>query len=392
MTLFDDIQRTELRPKYDSESDFEYHNNSARPGLAAYREVAERWFENYPEVHKRDLRARYRSPAQSDHFAAFFELYLHQLLLASGFTVEVHPSISGTGNRPDFFVRSHDGTRCYVEAVLAHCPSKEAEAAGRRQAKVYDCLNQMDSPNFFLGVHVTGAPRTSPPGTLLRRDLEAWLATLDPDAISRLWEEDRTNEVPPFHWKHDGWSLEFKPIPKSPPNRGKAGVRPLGTRVPEARWMNTASEIRNAVKSKAKKYGRLPEPLVICVNVLDWTHRSDIFNALLGDEQTVVSFAGDKVVSEQGTRATNGLFGCDGHPQTRRVSAVVVARDLVPFTMGHVGPELFHHPWPYAPLPQDFWPMQQWIANHQKRTLEPIVGKPASSILGLPEPWPVSLD
>jgi hypothetical protein len=392
MTLFDDIERTELRVKYDSESEFDYHNISARPGMVAYREIAERWFANYPDAHKRDLRARYRSPAQSDHFAAFFELYLHQLLLACGYEVEVHPTIPRSRNRPDFFVRNQNGTQCYIEAVLAHAPSKEAEANARRMAIVYDRLNQMHSPNFFVGVHITGAPRTPPPGKALRQELEAWLETLDPDEISSLQAEGRRNEVPRFAWNHEGWSLEFEPLPKSPPNRGKEGVRPLGARVPEARWMNTAAEIGNAVKSKSKKYGRLPEPLVICVNSLDWTHDFDILNALLGDEQTVVSFDGDKVVGQQDARARNGLFGQDGHPQTQRVSAVAVARSLVPFTMGHVGPELFHHPWPYRALPRDFWPMPQWIANHEERRLESVAGKPAWSILALPEPWPTSLD
>jgi len=392
MQLFDDIQRTELRPKYESESEFEYHNTSARAGVAAYRAVVEQWFDNYPEAHKSDLRARYRSRTQSDHFGAFFELYLHQLLLACCYRVDVHPAVAGTSNRPDFLVQDHNGARCYVEAVLASCPSKEAESAGRRATKVYDCLNQMNSPNFFLAVHVAGTPATSPPGTNLRRDLERWLARLDPDAISQLYAEDRREEVPRFQWDHDGWSMEFEPIPKSPLSRGKRGVRPVGMRVPEARWMNTAGEIRKAIKSKASRYGRSNHPFVVCVNILDWTDNVDVLNALLGDEQTVVSFAGDKVVGEEAARAKNGAFGWEGHPRSTRVSGVVVARGVAPFTMGKVNPELFHHPWAHVELPIGFWPMPQWLVNRQERRLERISGKSAWSMLGLPDPWPASFD
>lgn len=278
-----------------------------------------------------------------------------------------------------------------MEAVLTHCPSKEVEAAGRRQARVYDCLNQMSSPNFFLGVHVTGSPRSSPPGTRLRSELETWVAKLDPDMIAQLIFEDRRDDIPRFYWKHDGWELEFEPLPKSPASRGKPGIRPLGTRVPEARWMNTASEIRKAVKSKTK-YGKLELPLIVCVNILDWVDRIDVFNALLGDEQTIVSFAGPQVLSECDSRARNGIFGCEGRPATGRVSAVVVARDLVPFTMGKIDPELFHHPWPYHELTQDFWCLPQWIVNREKSRLEGVAGRTAASVLGLPDPWPVSLD
>lgn len=392
MTLFDAIPRVLLRPRFDSESEFEYDNISARPGVTAWRDVAEEWFAAYPDEHKRDLRARFRSPASSDHYGAFFELYLHELLRVTGHKIEIHPHLETCTNRTDFLATTSNGRMFYVEAVLAHCLSKKAEAAGRRMAQVYDCLNQMHSPNFFVSVHVKGSPASSPPGTRLRRALEEWLATLNPDEIADLFKSGERVKVPRFPWSHDGWEIEFEPLPKSTENRGRPGVRPIGIRAPEVRWMDSASEIRGAVKSKAKKYGRLDRPLVVCVNVLDWIDRDDVLNALLGDEQTVVSFSGDTVVGQEERRALNGVFGYEGQPHTRRVSAVVVARDLVPFTMGSVDPELFQHPWPYNKLDEDIWPTAQWVVNHEERRLVPKAGTPAHEILRLPHPWPVSLE
>jgi hypothetical protein len=390
MTLFDEIPRSVLRPKYDSESDFEYQNISARRGVVVYREVAERWFRHYPDKHKRDLRARYRSQSQPHHGAAFFELYLHQLFLSIGCTIEVHPHLSGSSSRPDFLVRTSSGTQCYVEAVLADGSSEEKRAAGRRAARVYDCLNQIHSPDFFLNIRIEGSPRTSPPQSRLRQDLEEWVGSLDYDAIVSLYEQGRRDEVPRFPWNHEGWDLEFEPLPKSSRSRGKPGIRPVGIRIPEARWIDSASKIRKAVKLKAGKYGLLDVPLLVFVNVLDWADHIDVLNALIGDEQVTIFWGADgKLLRQEPSRKLNGVFGCEGRPRGRRVSAVAVTFDLGPWTMKSVNPELFHHPWPIVEMPQEFWPMPQWIINRQGAKFEHVEGRTAASLLGLPDRWPI---
>lgn len=393
MTLFDEFTRTERRFKFDLESEFEYHNISARPGVEAFRKVAEQWFRSYPDQHKRDLRARFRSKSPSDHFGAFFELYLHQLLLSMNCEVQIHPQLISSSARPDFVVQDAKGQRFYVEAVLAHCPSKEKEAAGRRTAVVYDCLNDMNCPDYFLGIHINGAPRSSPSASRLRRDLGEWLASLNFDDIVVKYQSGKRNEVPRFEWTHDGWILEIEPIPKSPASRGRSGIRPIGTRVGEARWMDASKEIRSAVRTKAKKYGRLDLPLLVSVNVLDVSDRTDAFDALLGQEETVISFGDDNTVLHQGwTRKNNGVFGSPVTPRNRRVSAVAIVRELTPWTMGAATPELFHHPWAYIAFPQDCWPMPQWVTSHQEQKLEPIHGNSAAALLGLPNPWPISME
>lgn len=391
--LFDTIPRSELRPKYDSESDFEYHNRSARPGVVASRALMEEWFARYPDAHKRDLRGRFRSRSQSAHFGAFFELYLHELLLRMGCSVQVHPEIAHTRSHPDFLVVDPGGIRLYVEATLASAPGNKDEAAGRRTGVVYDCLNEMDSPNFFLGVRAVGSASSPPSAALLRRDLQNWLSSLDPDHIAELYQTARRAEVPRYSWRHDGWDLEFEPIPKSTSSRGKPGIRSLGTRMGDARWLNTAAEIRTAVRLKARKYGRLELPLVLCINVLEHIDEIDVLGALVGDEQTVITFGeDDRILGQHPTRAPNGVFGVEGHPRTQRVSAIAVAASISPWTMGKVTPELFHHPWPYVGLPVSFWPMPQWVANHESRRIERVNGVRAASLLELPDPWPTSLD
>jgi hypothetical protein len=347
----------------------------------------ERWFSAYPDEHKPDLRARYRSGRQSDHLSAFFELYLHQLLCRLGNQVQVHPDVAHSSSRPDFLARTACGESFYLEAILAHAPSVEAEATEKRVAEVYDCLNRMDSPNFFLAMNLRGSPASPPKAARLRRELEHWLASLDPDHIAELYRADE-GSVPRLPWNHDGWRIEFKPIPKSPGGRGKPGIRPLGTFAPEGRLMNTREEIRRAIKTKVKKYGRLQIPLVIAINFLDHCDHIDILDALFGDEQTIVHFSQDgEVAGQSPTRASNGMFA----PQrNRRVSAVAVAADVSPWTMGSVTPELVHHPWAYVPISSKSWPMPQWVGDLATGKIKRCDGTSAAAVLDLPTPWPVS--
>jgi hypothetical protein len=55
-----------------------------------------------------------------DFPSAFFELFLHELLLRLGCNVEVHPDPgTGSSRRPDFLVTDPDGQQFFLEAVLA---------------------------------------------------------------------------------------------------------------------------------------------------------------------------------------------------------------------------------------------------------------------------------
>ena len=107
---------------------------------------------------------------------------------------------------------------------------------------VYDAINTIESPNFFVELEIKGAPSTAPPTQRLRRDLTEWLASLNADQILHSLVLAGDSQIPSFRWQHEGWSLVFKPIPKSPKLRGKPGVRPIGIRMPEGEWSNTHGE------------------------------------------------------------------------------------------------------------------------------------------------------
>jgi hypothetical protein len=118
--IFDQIERAGKRFKYFSESSFDYYNNSAQPGMASVREIIERWYGEFPDAGKTDIRGRLRSGRETDFLSAFFELYLCQLCQHSGYSVDVYPDMDSHARQshPDFIL-SHDGQPyLYVEASV----------------------------------------------------------------------------------------------------------------------------------------------------------------------------------------------------------------------------------------------------------------------------------
>jgi hypothetical protein len=69
-----------------------------------------------------------------------------------GYSVTCHPKLDGTNRRPDFLAEK-DGHSIYFEARSAS-PSDVAVGAAARLNAVYESLDKLDSPNFFLWIDV----------------------------------------------------------------------------------------------------------------------------------------------------------------------------------------------------------------------------------------------
>jgi hypothetical protein len=389
--LFDEGVRNGLRPKRETESTFCYLNQSGRPAMTAFRGMADDWFERFPADAKADLRARFRSPIEFQHQAAFFELYVHELLKRLEFGLVAHPTITGTNAHPDFLASVDSEDRFYVEATLAGTPSVREQGAAARVAQVYECLNALDSPNFFLEIQVRGAPETPPPTRELRQRLTVWLRELDPDEVGSLFQADRFGDLPRLEWTHGEWSVVFAPIPKSPEHRGRPGIRPIGIIVPEAQWLNTDGDLREAIRNKATKYGDLGLPLIVAVNVLSkHCDNIDIMNGLFGQETFVVTRRADGTFATQnGRREPNGLWFGPRGPRNRLVSGVLVVSSLCAWTMGILTPELFHNPWAVNPLPPNDWNLPQCLVDLTTGRVQHRAGISAETVLQIPAPWPL---
>lgn len=388
--LFDGDNRFGRRPKNYTESDFEYLNESARPAVVAFRRLASEWFARVPSHAQVDLRARFRSPNSFQHHSAFFELYLHEMLIQLGYTVEVHPPMIGINSTPDFLATRSGALRFYLEATLAGIPSGDEQAAGARAGQVYDCINTIDSPNFFLRLDVRGAPDTPPPTQRLRRDLAEWLRGLEPDKIQTMYDAAGEDEIPELHWSHDGWDITFQPIPKSPKSRGRAGVRPIGMQVPQPRWLSTHTDIKKAIESKTGKYGQLGLPFIVAINVFaDHCDNIDIMNALFGEEFVSVTQKADGTLLQKPGRKPNGVWVRPQGIANEDISGALVVSFITPWTMGVLTPELFHNPWASRPITASDWTLPQCIPDLNTGSVEHRQGVSGASLFRMPMPWPL---
>jgi len=388
--LFENIKRDFKGLRGHTEPLFNYLNRSSRPSMARIRELLESWYSNYPQESRYELRARFRSPDDIQHKSAFFELYMHALVSRLGYRIETHPVIPAASTRPEFLVYREEIPSFYLEATLAAGPSEET-AADKRENAVYETIDRMHSPNFFIGVSVEKSSIKAPPGRKWRTALERWLPTLDPDAVAANMKSDGLEDLPTLKVEEEDWEVTFQAIPKSPQLRGKPGIRPIGLRSIPFHQCNEDDWIRNAIKEKATKYGNLNLPYVIAVNVLSVFSNEPhmIMDALFGDEQITSYFAPNGKTHDELTRASNGVLRGREGPHNTRVSGIVILSDLLWGNIAKTNPVLWHNPWASRPLDSGLWPFPQWVLNESKSKIVPKTGRNAGDFFGLPEEWPI---
>jgi len=386
--LFNENDRDYIGPSPYVESQFDYLNRSARPEFKRIRNLLERWFKHFPSEAQDELGARFQSKDDRHHLAAFFELYLHELLSKSGFDIETHPKVNNKATHPDFKVLKDGEPLFYLEASLA-AMSDADRSAKARENRIYDAINRIKSPNFFIGLKVHGALATDPPSAELHRFLEDKLSNLDPDVIAKQFEQGGQDALPQWDWEHDGWQITFFPIPKKPEARGKPGVRPIELIMSDPHWVTPHVGIRESIKDKNSKYGELDLPYIVAINVIDelGANDIDISNALFGEEQVTIIFRGNKLIEQRLGRKPNGAWYGPKGPWNKRVSAASIVVNLLPWSIAKVTPVLWHNPWASRPLSPELLPFPKFLAGEDNH-LKEFKGKNSWELLGLDPNWP----
>jgi hypothetical protein len=378
--LFDLLERNDEGPAGYAEPEFTYLNRSARPEVGTFRETFERWFERFPDNGRADLRARFRSENDSQHRPALFELLLHESLVQLRCRVTVHPAGTTRGH-PDFRVECGGDGPFYLEAVVAS-DETEAEAGARaRMNTVYDALDRLDSPDFFIGLDLRGAPDTPPPARRIRSFLAQRLSALDPEAVGRLVNEQGWRSVPHWRFEHEGWRIEFYPIPKSARVRGQPGVRPLAAFFRQPQSVSPSNAIKDAVVRKGQRYGDVDLPYVVAVNALGlFVGRGDVVDALFGHEQIVVPVGPNGPGPERFGRAPDGAWMGPAGPQYTRISGVLLATRLDPWNIPTAPVCLYHNPWARRPIPPALTSLPRAVAREGR--LEFTEGRSLGDVLG----------
>lgn len=327
-----------------SEPEFSYLDRSPRIAAARVRRRLQRWYMRYPADERAGLRQRFRSRNNVDHYSSFFELFVHELLLRLGCDVQVHPELPNRRKRPDFIFQSK-GRNAYLEASVVSGESRQKAAARARIDVVYDVLDRLESPNFFVGLHILGSPATPPDANAIMRFLRERLAALDPDEVAAAFASAGGGGVPRWRYEDENW-VEFFPVPRRSETKSE-GSRPLGIFM-RTGWSTAKHDIRKRLAAKAGRYGELDQPYVVALNVLEGgVDEEDTLDALFGTTQW--NYREDTLDFIGSTRNSDGFWLGPSGPKHTRVSAVLIVRHVSPWRVGHASACLYHNPWAAKP-------------------------------------------
>jgi hypothetical protein len=161
VALFREIERTDSSPARYGEDSFSFLDRVDQKFWQRVRTELERWFAAYPADEASDLRARFRDKHPAQHFAAWWELYLHRLFCQLGFSVDIHPKLEGFSTRPDFRV-SRPGAAFLVEAATTISGIVDEDRDDVREAWIMAALDQVHAPDFFVGLDLRRSARNAP--------------------------------------------------------------------------------------------------------------------------------------------------------------------------------------------------------------------------------------
>lgn len=226
--LFDKIERTYRGPKSSSEPEFDYLNRSALMYCERIRNLIEEWLSHYPNDRRKELISRFQNSDDIGYSSAFFELYLHELLLNLGYEVEIHPDIKGKSIHPEFLVWLNKKPLFYLEAAIVYGAEEKVKAEKRKDI-IYDSINKMRSPDFFIGVNILASSKTSPPGRKWRNFLENEVSKLDPDKIEAELKKG-SEMIPEWTIREFGWEVTFYAVPKPKEERGTDDISPIAAK------------------------------------------------------------------------------------------------------------------------------------------------------------------
>ena len=383
--LFDDCKRSDPRPAGHLEDSFTFLNRAAGPYWDSLREGLDRWYAAFPDVDG-DLRNRFRKREPDQHFAAWWELYLHKLFTGMGFDVDVHPSLADSFSKPDFALTRGDDF-VYVEALTVFSGVQEAGRQGALEAEVKEAIDQVENPKFVVALRFGRVGTSSPRRATITRQIAEWLASLDADAV--IERHSQLGELPERTVVAGDWELELRAIPVSPASRGRPDHRVLGIGPATAGYVNDVQQLGRALRRKRKKYGRPDAPLVVAVLSLStvMTER-EVTSALFGSEIVRVPIADPDRVEL--ARRSDGFWFEGGKPAGTRVSAVLLGVQIHPQNCARQWPRLWRHPWASKPLNTTL-PFPSGRVTGSAVAVEEAIGHPWE-LLDVTPDWPGPAD
>lgn len=360
--LFPISQTPDISPRRYAESLFAFLRRRTGSEYDAIRRLFEHWVTNFPSEDRLELAQRLASEDDQQFHAVFLEAFTCQLLQRTGYSVRIHPQLPWTPKRPDFQATQPNGTSAIFECVVSTEESNFERGTRILISRLLDSIeSQIHSPDFFLAIHLNGKPRSQVKVNRWIKEIAAWLAQLDYDAVLKLGSEGRFHELPKRRLVHDGFEIEIEPIAKKPSRRGKKG-RTIGIISPEAEFVTSRLDIAKRLKSKASHYGPINQPFVIVINCLgEMCDEEEIEEAIFGEQ---------------------GLWPSTSQPLYTRVSAVLAIRHLLPWSVATVPAVLYRNPAAQHPYCGPLTQLTEATREGQR------IGCLPAEIFGLSDNWP----
>lgn len=338
-SLFDSFERTCLEFAKHNDNTYEYYNNSARTDMSKVRDTLERWFYNYPEEEKKELKSRFKK----DFDSSFYELFLHELFCKLGYNITIHPDLPSSPKKPDFLI-SKDNLELYIEAKVVKGKTVEQEAFERKRNELYDNLNKLNTKDFFLNIEdVCFLTQKQPSTKEMIKCIEEELKKIDPDTLREELEKNGIENLPKIEYKNRDVHIIVSPIPVSPSTREEK-IRPIGIYPAEAFWGGGEESLKESIEKKAKRYGKLDKPFIVCLNSLDirTSGKIDVDNAIWG----TVAFSwstNPESKDEKWIRQLDGVFCDKKGVRLKNLTGVFVSK-VCPHNIPVANYWLYEHP------------------------------------------------
>jgi hypothetical protein len=379
LPLFDDIERTDSSPGLRTEDSFSFLNRARGIVWDRIRDQLDAWYAVFPDGDG-DVRRRYRSRDPRQHYAAWWELYLHALFTALGFELTVHPDIPGHKGHPDFLAE-RGSESFYLEAVTVFSGIVDRSRRGALEAAVLDAIDTADASRFMVRIDFERIGESMPSTSAIVEPIEAWLTTLDVDEMLAKYPGGYSPVTQRIGF--GDWAVELKPIARSAEHRGCPDNRLIGIGPPSAGYTNDVQQIRRAVTRKKKQLGTPDKPLVVAALTPSGTVDTWVIeNVLFGSEAVQIGPGGATSIG----RSPDGVWIGKRGPASKRMSALLMGVGIVPNTSATAWPSLWHHFDPTYPLDADL-PFSSTRVVDERLAVEDAT-RSATHVLGLPVDWP----
>ena len=380
MELFKNIERTYLGPSNHNENPYDYYNRSDRKDISIIRETLNGWFRNYPNDEKVELKSSFKKKFDD----CFYELFLFQMFTKLGFDIQVHPDLPNSSKKPDFFLKKGD-LELYAEAKIVKNKSQQQEALDRKINEFYDNLSKLDSKGFLLNLDTFILKTERQPSTkgLIKR-IEKEIEGLDPDLVTEEVTQKGFDSIPVIKIENDDLLLKIKPMPVIPSARDKK-KRPIGMYPMESFWGGGEESLKDSISMKARRYGKLDKPFIVCVNSLDiqtsGTH--DIENAIWGS-LAISWFTDPNNKDEKWIRKRDGVFLGEKEPNLKNLSGVLVTK-VFTHNIPNANYWLFKHPFSENELEFKSLGLKYNFVENGK--INSVLGNDLSDILQIEKDW-----